>query len=106
MPVTLWNAIITVGISVTSLMMASTSCMYYYTLYMHVLSSHAQTVYVYSVWNVERTWPGFENEGKEREMAEKHAVRRPGCISKHQELVRQVSEGQSTINDSIPCIRH
>ena len=33
----------------------------------------------------------------EREMAEKHAVSRPGCISKHQKLVRQVSEDQSTM---------
>jgi len=30
-------------------------------------------------------------------MAEKHDVSTPGCISKHQELVRQVSEGQSTM---------
>ena len=30
-------------------------------------------------------------------MAEKHALNRPGCISKHQELERQVSEGQSTM---------
>ena len=29
----------------------------------------------------------------ERKMAEKHTVSRPGCISKHKELVRQVSEG-------------
>ena len=41
------------------------------------------------------------------EMGEKHAVSRPGCIRKHQDLVRQVSEGQSTmINYSIPRIRH
>ena len=81
------------------LMIASATCMYYYTLYMyvHVLSSHAHTVYMYSVWNVERSWPGFKNKGREREMAEKHAVSRPGCISKDQELVRQVSEGQSTM---------
>ena len=64
---------------------------------MHVLSSHARTVYMYSVWNVERSWPCFESEGREREMTEKHAVSRPGCISKHQELVRQVSEDQSTM---------
>ena len=31
------------------------------------------------------------------EMADKHAVSMPGCISKHQELLRQVSEGQSTM---------
>ena len=39
-----------------------------YTLYMyvHVLSSHARMVYMYLVWNVERSWPGFENEGRER----------------------------------------
>ena len=30
-------------------------------------------------------------------MAAKHAVSRPECTSKHQELVRQVSEGQSTM---------
>ena len=36
-------------------------------------------------------------EGREREMAKKHAVNRPGCISKHQELVRQISEDQSTM---------
>ena len=54
-------------------------------------------VYMYSVWNVERSWPGFENEGREREMAEKHIVSQPGCISKYQELVRQVSEDQSTM---------
>ena len=97
MSVTLWNAIITVGISVTSLMIASAMCMYYYTLYkymyVHMLSSHV----LYSVWNVERSWPGFENEGREKEMAEKHAMSRPGCISKHQELVRQISEGHSTM---------
>ena len=39
---------------------------------------------------------------REREMAEKNAVSRPGCISKHQDLVRRVSEDQSTmINYSI-----
>ena len=38
-----------------------------------------------------------KNEGREREMAEKHALNRPGCISKHQELARQVSKGQSTM---------
>ena len=48
-------------------------------------------------WNVERSWPGFENKGTERQMTKKHAVSRPGGISKHQELVRQVSEGQSTM---------
>ena len=43
--------------------------------------------------NVKRSWSGFENEGREREreMAEKHAVSRLGCIHKHQELMRQVS---------------
>ena len=51
-------------------------------------------------WNC--VWPGFENEGRDREMAKKHAVSRSGCISKHQELVREVSEGQSTM--MIPCI--
>ena len=96
MSVMLWNAIITVGISVTSLIIASTLCTYYYTLYMyvHVLSSYTHMVYMYSVWNIERSWPGFENEGRISEMAKKRAVRRPGSISKHQELVRQVSEGQ------------
>ena len=66
MSVMLWNAIITVGISVTSLIIASTLCMYYYTLYMymHVLSSYTHMVYMYSVWNIERSWPGFENEGR------------------------------------------
>ena len=64
---------------------------------MHVLSSHVCTVYMYSVWNIERNWPGFKNEGREREMAKKHAVSRLGCISKHQELMREVSEGQSSV---------
>ena len=74
MSVTLWNANITVGIFVTSLMITSAMCTYYYTLYMymHMLSSYT---HVWSVWNVERSWPGFENEGREREMAEKHTVR-------------------------------
>ena len=40
-------------------------------------------------------------EGGEREMAEKHAVSRTGCISKHQELVKEVSEDQSTIIDAL-----
>jgi len=26
----------------------------------YVLSGHACTVYMYLVWNVERSWPGFE----------------------------------------------
>ena len=99
------HALITVGISVTSLMITSTMCTYYYTLqvYVHVLSSH--TSYGVHVlgniwpWNVRRSWPGFEIEGREREMAKKHALNRPGCISKHQDLtrLRQVSEGQSTM---------
>ena len=38
-------------------------------MYMYVLSSHVCTVYMYSILNVERSWPGFENEGREREMA-------------------------------------
>ena len=43
------------------------------------------------------------NEGRvrERKMTEKPAVSRPGCISKHQELVRQVSEGQSTMINTL-----
>ena len=45
-------------------------------MYKHVLSSHARTVYMYSVWNVERSWPGFENEGRERKMTEKQPQRR------------------------------
>ena len=65
-------------------------------MYLHVLLSHARTVFMYSVWNIERSWPGFENKAREREMAEKHTMSRPGCISKHQELVRQVSEDRST----------
>jgi len=77
-------------------MIASAMCTYYYTLYMyvHMLSSYAHTVYMYSVWNIERSRPGFENEGRIREMAKKRAVRRSGSISKHTELVSQVSEGQ------------
>ena len=59
----------------------------------YVLSGHACTVYMYLVWNVEKSWPGFENEGRGKEVAEKYAVSMPGCISKHQELVRRVSEG-------------
>jgi len=71
---------------------ASALCMYYTPyMYMHVLLR----------WNVERSWPGFENEGIEREMAEKHAMTRPGSISKHQELVRQVSKGQSTMINTL-----
>ena len=65
---------ITMGISVTLLMIAT--C-YQASLYgVHVL------------WNVERSWPGFENEARGKEVAEKYAVSMPGCISKHQELVR------------------
>ena len=79
MSVTHWNAIIAVGISVTSLILLR-AC-------------------VIKPCDV---WPGFKNEGREKEMTEKHAVIRPGYISKHQNLVRQVSEDQSTI----PCIRH
>jgi len=45
MSITLWNAIITVGISVTSLMMASTSCMYYYTLYMYCMCTCYQAMH-------------------------------------------------------------
>ena len=72
-------------------------------MYVHVLSSHARMVYIYPVRNNERSWPGFENEGRvgEREMTEEHAVSSPGCISKHQELVRQVSEGQSTMINTL-----
>ena len=76
-----WNAIIAVGISITSLIPL-------------VLHAHVIRPCMVLQWNV---WPGFENEGREREMAEQHAVSRPGCISKHQELVRQVSEGQSSM---------
>ena len=61
MSVTLWNAIITVGISVTSLVIASATL---YMYHVHELSSHAHMVYMYLVWNVERSWPGFENKGK------------------------------------------
>ena len=67
---------------------------------MIALRAHVIKPCAYSIWNVERSWPGFENEGSEREMTEKHAVSRPGCISKHQELVRQVSEGQSDNYDN------
>ena len=44
--VMLWNTIITVGISVTSLMITSAMCTYYYTQYMyvHVLSSYAHVL--------------------------------------------------------------
>ena len=80
MSVTHWDAIIAVEISVTSLIPVPL------TLCARVIKPHAL---LHSVW------PGFENEGSEREMAEKHTVSRPGCISKHQELMRQVSEGQS-----------
>ena len=80
MSVTLWNAIITVGISVTSLMIASAR-------YVHMSSSYKPRAYMYSMWNVERSWPDFENEGRERKMTEKHAVSKPGCISERQELV-------------------
>ena len=82
MSVTLWNAIITAGISVTLLMIASARA-----TYVHVIKLQAMPrAYMYSMWNVERNWPDFEKEGREREMTEKHAVSKPGCIS----------EGQST----------
>ena len=88
----------TVGISVTSLMIAS---------YVHVLCTCTCTCYqatkrrTYGVHILgmqhRKSWPGFENEDRERERAEKHAVSRPGYISKHQELISKVSEVQSTM---------
>ena len=66
---------------------------------MHVLSSHVRIygVHVLGMEHRKELARLRKRRQREREMAEKHAVSRPGCISKHQELVRQVSEGQSTM---------
>ena len=74
MSVMLWNAIIIVGIPITSLMIANPTCMYYYTLYMyvHVLSSHARTVSMEHRKELARL---RKRRQREREMAEKHTVR-------------------------------
>ena len=85
----------------TSLMIASATCTVH--VRAHVIKPRAYGVHV----------PGTEHRKelarlrkrrqsqREREMTEKHAVSRPGCISKHQELVRQVSEGQSTMINTL-----
>ena len=79
------------GISGTSLTpLASAMCMYCVHVRAHVIKPRAVLP-----WNID--WPGYKNKGRERETAKKHAMSRPGCISKHQELMRQVSEGQSTM---------
>ena len=72
----------------------TTSTMYICTYYVHV-RARAINPRVVLPWNIERSWLGFENEG--REMAEKHTVSRPEFISKHQELVRHVSDSRSTM---------
>ena len=101
MSVMLWNAIITVGIPVTSLMIANATCTYYYTLYMyvHMLSSHARMVSMEHRKELARLRKWRQ---RERDCQETHCER-PECISKYHELVRQVSEGQSTmIIDALP----
>ena len=91
MSVTHWNAIIAVGISVTSVLSMVTSLI--------PLVLCARVIKPRAVLRC--VWPSLENESREREMAEKHTVSTPGCISKRQELVRQVSEDQSTMINTL-----
>ena len=98
MSVTLWNAIITVGISVTSLMIASATCTLILLYTVHVRARVIKPrAYGVHVLGMERRKELARLRKQRQRMAEKHAVSRPGYISKHQELVRQVKEGQSTM---------
>ena len=73
MSVTLWNAIITVGISITSLMIASATCTVLH-VRARVIKPRMYGVHALAS-NVESSWPGFEmkSERDGRETCRKQA---------------------------------